>query len=61
MTTTVQPLTGKDESKPSEGDGGIVDKAVTSLDKELGRKVDEQEVKQKLKKHFSELFLAQFI
>ncbi len=23
----VQPLTGKDESKPSEGDGGIVDKA----------------------------------
>ena len=40
---------------------GIVDKAVTSLDKELGRKVDEQEVKQKLKKHFSELFLAQFI
>ena len=40
---------------------GIVDKAVTSLDKELGRKVDEQEVKQKLKKHFSELFLAHFI
>jgi len=40
---------------------GIVDKAVTSLDKELGRKVDEEEVKEKLKKHFSELFLAQFI
>jgi lipoyl(octanoyl) transferase len=40
---------------------GIVDKAVTSLDKELGRKVDEEEVKQKLKKHFSELFLAEFI
>jgi len=40
---------------------GIIDKAVTSLDKELGRKVDEEEVKQKLKKHFSELFLAQFI
>ncbi len=35
---------------------GIVDKAVTSLDKELGRKVDEEEVKQKLKKHFMELF-----
>jgi lipoyl(octanoyl) transferase len=35
---------------------GIVDKAVTSLDKELGRKVDEEEVKQKLKKHFTELF-----
>jgi lipoyl(octanoyl) transferase len=40
---------------------GIIDKAVTSLDKELGRKVDEEEVKEKLKKHFSELFLAQFI
>src|SRR6218665_550465 len=35
---------------------GIVDKAVTSLDKELGRTVDEEEVKQKLKKHFAELF-----
>jgi lipoyl(octanoyl) transferase len=35
---------------------GIVDKAVTSMDKELGRKVDEEEVKQKLKKHFSDLF-----
>lgn len=35
---------------------GIVDKAVTSMDKELGVKVDQEEVKQKLKKHFSELF-----
>ncbi len=35
---------------------GIVDKAVTSMDKELGRKVDEEEVKQKLKKHFAGLF-----
>jgi lipoyl(octanoyl) transferase len=35
---------------------GIADKAVTSLDKELGRKIDEEEVKQKLKKHFAELF-----
>ncbi|MES2591332.1 MAG: lipoyl(octanoyl) transferase LipB [Bacteroidota bacterium] len=35
---------------------GIVDKAVTSMDKELGRKVDEAEVKERLKKHFSDLF-----
>ena len=35
---------------------GITDKTVTSLDKELGRKVDEDEVKQKLKRHFSDLF-----
>ncbi len=35
---------------------GIVDKAVTSMDKELGKKVDEAEVKQKLKTHFSDLF-----
>ncbi|MGQ0829788.1 MAG: lipoyl(octanoyl) transferase LipB [Bacteroidota bacterium] len=35
---------------------GISDKAVTSLDKELGHKVNEEEVKQKLKKHFAELF-----
>lgn len=39
---------------------GIVDKAVTSLDKELGRKVDEEEVKQKLKKHFADLFECKF-
>ncbi len=35
---------------------GISDKAVTSLDKELENKVNEEEVKQKLKKHFAELF-----
>jgi lipoyl(octanoyl) transferase len=35
---------------------GIVDKAVTSMDKELGIKVDEQEVKKKLEKHFADLF-----
>lgn len=35
---------------------GIADKAVTSLDKELGHKVDEIELKQKLKKHFEDLF-----
>lgn len=40
---------------------GIVDKAVTSLDKELGRKMDEEEVKQKLKKHFAELFECELI
>lgn len=40
---------------------GIADKAVTSLDKELGRKVNEEEVKQKLKKHFSELFECKLI
>jgi lipoyl(octanoyl) transferase len=35
---------------------GIQDKAVTSLNKELGQEVDLIEVKQKLKKHFSQLF-----
>ncbi len=40
---------------------GIVDKAVTSLDKELGRKVDEEEVKEKLKKHFADLFECGFV
>ena len=40
---------------------GITDKAVTSLDKELGRKVDIEEVKQKLKKHFAELFVCELI
>ncbi|MCW3084871.1 MAG: lipoate-protein ligase [Bacteroidetes bacterium] len=35
---------------------GITDKAVTSMDKELGRKVEEEEVKLKLKKHFAALF-----
>lgn len=35
---------------------GIVDKAVTSMDKELGYKVNEEDVKQKVKKHFADLF-----
>jgi lipoyl(octanoyl) transferase len=38
---------------------GIVDKAVTSLDKELGRQIDQEEVKEKLKKHFSEIFMCE--
>lgn len=41
---------------------GIIEKAVTSLNVELGKvKVDEEEVKQKLLKHFSALFEAEFI
>lgn len=40
---------------------GIQDKAVTSLNKELGHDVDLNEVKQKLKKHFSQLFDCNFI
>jgi lipoyl(octanoyl) transferase len=40
---------------------GIADKAVTSLDKELGRRIDEAEVKQKLKKHFAELFECEIV
>jgi len=39
---------------------GIVDKAVTSLEKELGKKINEEEVKQKLKKHFAALFECEF-
>ncbi|MCX6350850.1 MAG: lipoyl(octanoyl) transferase LipB [Bacteroidetes bacterium] len=35
---------------------GIKDKAVTSLQKELGREVDMEEVKTHLKKHFAEVF-----
>lgn len=41
---------------------GIKDKAVTSLNVELGKvQVDEALVKQKLRKHFSTLFEAEFI
>jgi lipoyl(octanoyl) transferase len=36
------------------------DKAVTSLAQELGRKVDEEEVKEKLKRHFAALFGFEF-
>ena len=35
---------------------GIRDKSVTSMEKELGRKIDMNEVKEKLKKHLSDLF-----
>jgi len=35
---------------------GIQDKAVTSLEKELGRKVDTSEVESKLKKHLAAIF-----
>lgn len=35
---------------------GIEDKAVTSLEKEIGRKLDMAEVKDKLKKHLADLF-----
>ncbi|MBT8384597.1 MAG: lipoyl(octanoyl) transferase LipB [Bacteroidia bacterium] len=40
---------------------GIRGKAVTSLEVELGKKVDIEEVKQKILKHFSQLFEAEFI
>jgi lipoyl(octanoyl) transferase len=40
---------------------GINDKAVTSLNEELGRNVDMAEIKEKLKKNFSKLFEAEFI
>lgn len=35
---------------------GIKGKAVTSMEAELGRKIDEEEVKEKILKHFKELF-----
>jgi lipoyl(octanoyl) transferase len=35
---------------------GIVDKSVTSLQKELGRELNMQEVKEKLKNHLSNIF-----
>lgn len=40
---------------------GISDKQVTSLKKELNREIDVDEVKQKLKKHFEQLFEAEII
>jgi lipoyl(octanoyl) transferase len=39
---------------------GITDKAVTSLHLEVGRKVDYEEVKTKVKKHFQELFMFEY-
>ena len=40
---------------------GITDKAVTSLDKELGRPVDMKEVQEKMKKHLASLFEMEFV
>ncbi len=40
---------------------GIQDKAVTSLNTELGHEVDMVEIKEKLKKNFSQLFEAELI
>ena len=40
---------------------GIDDKAVTSLEKELGRKPDIEEVKEKLKNHIADLFKMHLI
>ena len=40
---------------------GINDKAVTSLEKELGRKIDIEEVKEKVRRHLSELFEMNFV
>lgn len=40
---------------------GITDKAVTSLHIELGRPVDEEEVKEKVKKHLTHLFEIELI
>ena len=40
---------------------GIQGKTVTSLEKELGRKVDYEEVKQKIKKHFARIFDCKLI
>ena len=40
---------------------GISDKQVTSLEKELNQKINVNEVKQKLKKHFVQLFEAELI
>lgn len=39
---------------------GIEDKSVTSLQKELGRQIDIQEVKEKLKKHFAQQFNVEY-
>lgn len=40
---------------------GITDKAVTSMNKELGITINEEEVKQKLKKHFAALFECELV
>jgi lipoyl(octanoyl) transferase len=38
---------------------GIKDKAVTSLKRELEREIDVEEVKEKIKKHFQDVFEAE--
>ncbi|MBI4946057.1 MAG: lipoyl(octanoyl) transferase LipB [Bacteroidetes bacterium] len=40
---------------------GIQDKAVTSMNKELGRELDMEEVKQKVKKYFAEVFECEIV
>lgn len=40
---------------------GIENKQVTTLEKELGRKVDMEEVKEKIKRNFSQVFHAQLL
>lgn len=40
---------------------GIKDKQVTSIEKELGRKVDMQEVKEKVKRNFEEVFQSHLV
>ncbi|MBS1601276.1 MAG: lipoyl(octanoyl) transferase LipB [Bacteroidetes bacterium] len=40
---------------------GIADKEATSLEKELGRRVDLEEVKESWKKHFEEVFEAELV
>lgn len=40
---------------------GIEDKQVTSIEKELGKKVDFDEVKEKLKENFKKVFNAEFL
>ena len=40
---------------------GIVGKQVTSIEKELGKKVDFEEVKEKIKQHFKKVFNAEYL
>ena len=40
---------------------GIKGKQVTSLERELGQKLNIEEVKNKIKRHFSEVFKCEFI
>jgi lipoyl(octanoyl) transferase len=40
---------------------GIQDKGVTSMEKELGRKMDMDEVKEKIRHHMQELFYIEWV